>query len=48
VSIFSIADRIVMLYQGLVRLLGTQADFQGADDAIVQQFIHGRAEGPIE
>jgi phospholipid/cholesterol/gamma-HCH transport system ATP-binding protein len=48
VSIFSIADRIVMLYQGYVRLLGTQADFKGADDPIIQQFIHGRAEGPIE
>lgn len=47
-SIFGIADRIVMLYQGFVRLLGTQDDFRCADDAIVQQFITGRAEGPIE
>jgi len=48
VSIFSIADRIVMLYQGLVRLLGTQAEFKRSPDAIVEQFITGRAEGPIE
>lgn len=47
-SIFSIADRIVMLYQGVVRLLGTQGDFQRCQDPIVQQFITGRAEGPIE
>jgi phospholipid/cholesterol/gamma-HCH transport system ATP-binding protein len=48
VSIFSIADRIVMLYKGLVRLLGTQDEFKRCDDGIVQQFITGRAEGPIE
>jgi phospholipid/cholesterol/gamma-HCH transport system ATP-binding protein len=48
VSIFTIADRIVMLYKGLVRLLGTQDDFKRSPDAIVQQFITGKAEGPIE
>lgn len=48
VSIFTIADRIVMLYQGNIRLLGAKADFLGSSDAVVQQFIHGRAEGPIE
>jgi phospholipid/cholesterol/gamma-HCH transport system ATP-binding protein len=47
-SIFSIADRIVMLYQGYVRLLGTPATFRSTDDALVQQFIQGRAEGPME
>jgi phospholipid/cholesterol/gamma-HCH transport system ATP-binding protein len=48
VSIFSIADRIVMLYQGLVRLLGSQDEFRRSQDGIVEQFITGRAEGPIE
>ncbi|WP_437603493.1 ABC transporter ATP-binding protein [Sorangium sp. So ce590] len=48
VSIFTIADRIVMLYQGLVRLLGDRGVFEGSQDAIVQQFITGSAEGPIE
>ncbi len=48
VSIFSIADRVVMLYQGFVRLLGLPDDFRSSDDAIIQQFIHGRAEGPFE
>jgi phospholipid/cholesterol/gamma-HCH transport system ATP-binding protein len=47
-SIFTIADRIVMLYKGLVRMLGSKAEFQSADDPIIQQFITGRAEGPIE
>jgi phospholipid/cholesterol/gamma-HCH transport system ATP-binding protein len=46
-SIFGAADRIAMLYRGQVRLLGTPDEFRNADDAIVQQFINGRAEGPI-
>lgn len=48
VSIFTIADRIVLLYQGLVRLIGDRDAFRGSEDPIVQQFITGRAEGPIE
>lgn len=48
VSIFSISDRIVMLYKGKVRMLGSQEEFKGSNDDVVQQFIHGRAEGPIE
>ena len=47
-SIFGIADRIVMLYKGKVRLLGTPADFKATADPVIQQFINGRAEGPIE
>ena len=48
VSIFTIAHRIVMLYRGHVRQLGTPADFKASPDGVVQQFIHGRAEGPME
>jgi len=48
VSIFSIADRIVMLYKGKVRLLGRPEDFRNADDGIIQQFINGRADGPMQ
>jgi phospholipid/cholesterol/gamma-HCH transport system ATP-binding protein len=47
-SIFGIADRIVMLYKGKVRLMGTPSDFRSTEDPVVQQFINGRAEGPIE
>lgn len=47
-SIFSIADRIVMLYRGEVRMLGTKDELFACPDPIVQQFIHGRAEGPID
>jgi len=48
VSIFGIADRIVMLYKGEVKLLGEPDQFRASEDAIVQQFINGRAEGPME
>jgi phospholipid/cholesterol/gamma-HCH transport system ATP-binding protein len=47
-SIFSIADRIVMLYKGHVRKLGTPDEFKSSDDGVIQQFIHGRANGPME
>jgi phospholipid/cholesterol/gamma-HCH transport system ATP-binding protein len=47
-SIFGIADRIVMLYKGKVRLLGTPDDFRHSDDPVIAQFINGRAEGPID
>lgn len=47
-SIFGVADRIVMLYQGHIKLLGTPAEFRSSPDPIVQQFINGRAQGPME
>jgi len=47
-SIFSIADRIAMLYKGNVRMLGTPAEFRATDDPVVQQFVRGEAEGPME
>ncbi len=48
VSIFSIADRIVMLYKGQVRLIGTRDEFRKTSDAIVHQFTNGLADGPME
>jgi len=47
-SIFTIADRIAMLYQGHVRMVGTPDDFRRTPDPIIQQFITGQAEGPME
>jgi phospholipid/cholesterol/gamma-HCH transport system ATP-binding protein len=48
VSIFSIADRIVMLYRGQVRVVGTPAEVRAHPDPVVQQFIRGEATGPME
>lgn len=47
-SIFTIADRITMLYRGKVLMTGTREDFRHTDNPIVQQFTNGRAEGPME
>jgi len=48
VSIFGIADRIAMLYQGRVRVVGTPDELRRSTDPVVQQFIEGRAQGPME
>jgi len=48
VSIFSIADRIAFVYQGRIHACGTRDDFRHSDDPVVQQFISGRSEGPME
>ena len=45
-SIFGIADRVAMLYRGEVRILGTPDDLRRSNDAVVEQFINGRATGP--
>ena len=46
-SIFTVADRIAMIYQGEIRLDGTPQVFQQTDDGVVRQFIRGLAEGPM-
>ncbi len=48
VSIFSIADTITMLYKGKVHMRGTREEFQRSTDGVVQQFINGRARGPMD
>lgn len=47
-SIFSIADRIALLYQGRVHLLGTPDEFRNTDDPVVRQFVSGHSQGPME
>jgi phospholipid/cholesterol/gamma-HCH transport system ATP-binding protein len=48
VSILGIAHRVVMLYKGQVRLVGTPETFRGSSDGVVQQFIRGHATGPMD
>ena len=43
-----IADRIAMLHGGRIIWDGPVADIDRSDNAYVDQFIHGRAEGPIQ
>ena len=47
VSAYKIADKIAMLYEGRIEEVGTPAEIQNSDNPVIQQFIHGRAEGPI-
>ena len=47
VSAYKIASRIAMLYDGKIIETGTPAQIKGSSNPVVQQFINGRAEGPI-
>lgn len=46
-SAYKIGDRIAMLYKGRIEEVGTPKEIQNSSNPVVQQFIHGRAEGPI-
>lgn len=47
-SIFRIADRILMLYNGKVQICGTPEEVRASPDPVVQQFIRGETQGPIQ
>lgn len=46
-SVRAIADRVAMLHDGVIQWTGPIADLDTTPDPFVQQFIHGRATGPI-
>ena len=43
-----LADRIAMLYHGKLIWVGPAADVDNSGNDYVDQFVHGRAEGPIQ
>lgn len=43
-----IADRIAMLYQGRIVWQGPTAEIDRSGNPYVDQFVHGRADGPIQ
>ncbi len=47
-SVRAIADNIAMLHDGVIKWTGPVADIENSGDPYLDQFIHGRAEGPIE
>lgn len=47
-SAYYIADRITFLYQGKVAFVGTPTELRESSNPIIQQFIEGRTEGPLE
>ncbi|HMV26494.1 ABC transporter ATP-binding protein [bacterium] len=47
-SVYTISDRVAMLHYGQVRFNGTIDQLKSTNDPVVQQFIEGRIEGPIQ
>jgi len=48
VSARKIADKIAMLYKGKIVWCGRKEDIDNSGNEFVDQFIHGRADGPIK
>lgn len=46
-SAYKIADRIAMLHGGKIVQEGTPEEIRNSPDPVVQQFIQGKAEGPL-
>ncbi len=47
-SVRAIADKVAMLHDGVIQWTGPIAKLDDSGDPYLDQFIHGRAEGPIE
>ncbi|MCV6824668.1 MULTISPECIES: ABC transporter ATP-binding protein [Halocynthiibacter] len=46
-SVRTIADRVAMLHDGVIKWTGPVSEMDASGDAHLDQFIHGRADGPI-
>lgn len=47
-SVRAIADTVAMLHDGVIKWTGPVSELDHSGDPYVDQFIHGRPEGPIE
>ncbi|WP_101068906.1 ABC transporter ATP-binding protein [Roseovarius salinarum] len=47
-SVRAIADHVAMLHDGVIQWSGPVEQMDDSGDPYLDQFIHGRAEGPIE
>ena len=47
-SAHKISDYIAMLYKGKIIWVGKTSEIDSSGESHVDQFIHGRAEGPIQ
>jgi phospholipid/cholesterol/gamma-HCH transport system ATP-binding protein len=47
-STFKIAHRVAMLYEGKIVEIGTPESVKSSKNPVLQQFIQGKAEGPIQ
>jgi len=48
VSAYKVADRIAMLYEGKIVEVAAPGEIRNSKNPVIQQFIHGRANGPIK
>ena len=48
VSAYKVADRIAMLYEGKIVETAAPEEIRNSKNPVIQQFIHGRAKGPIK
>ncbi|NOR53044.1 MAG: ATP-binding cassette domain-containing protein [Candidatus Aminicenantes bacterium] len=48
VSAYKVADRIAMLYEGKIVEAAAPEEIRNSKNPVIQQFIHGRAKGPIK
>ena len=46
-TVRTVADRVAMLHEGRVRWEGAAGEMETSQDPYLDQFIHGRATGPI-
>jgi phospholipid/cholesterol/gamma-HCH transport system ATP-binding protein len=46
-SVRAIADNVAMLHDGVIKWTGPVSQLDNSGDPYLDQFIHGRAEGPI-
>ena len=47
-SVRAIADKVAMIHDGIVQWTGPVENMENSGDPYMDQFLHGRAEGPIE
>ncbi len=46
-SAYKIADKIAMLYNGVIIGVGTSDEIKHSPDPVIEQFVTGSAVGPI-
>ncbi len=46
-DVFAIVDYVAMMYEGRILESGTPQDFQNSKNPVIQQFLKGSLEGPI-
>lgn len=45
--VFGIVERVALLYEGMIRFIGTPTEIMASQDVVVQQFMSG-AKGPVK